>query len=113
MSDIFVDIEQQNAVLVNPVMSDPKHIRIDYSKNNKYEPSNIAIEEFSLDGTALKLFAKEQSYIVKKQLEELLNYKHQENNSLYIDFLREEIEYFREKNWVRTLTIKPLTDKDL
>lgn len=109
MSDIFVDIEQQNAVLVNPVMSDPKHI-IDYSKNNKYEPSNITIEDFSLDGTALKLFAKEQLYIVKKQLEELLNYKHQENNSLHINYLRE---YFREENWVRKLTIKQLTDKNL
>ena len=42
MSDLSIDIEQQNALLVNPARSEPKGIRIDNSKNNEHEPSNIA-----------------------------------------------------------------------
>ena len=41
-------------------MADPKEIKIDYSKTKEYDPSNIAIEDLSVEGTALKLFVKEQ-----------------------------------------------------
>ena len=63
MSDLSVDIEQQNALLANPATSEPKDIRIDNSKNNEYEPSNIATEELSVELIALNVFVKEQSYI--------------------------------------------------
>ena len=91
MSNVLVEIEQQNAVLANPVTPDPKNIRIDYSKNNQYEPRNIMIEDLSVEVTALKIFTKEQLHIVRKLFQKLLNYKHRENKSLCISFLREGI----------------------
>ena len=63
MSDLSVDIEQQNALLANPATSKPKDIRIDISKNNEYEPSNIATEELSVELIALNVFFKENLYI--------------------------------------------------
>ena len=59
MSNVFVDIEQQNSVLAKLVTPNPKDIRIDYSKKNKHEPRNIMIEDLSVEVTALKLFTKE------------------------------------------------------
>ena len=47
---------------------------------------------------------------MKKQLEELVNNKHSENNSLYMNPLKEEIEYVREQNRAKKLIIKQLTD---
>ena len=59
---------------------------------------------------ALKLFVKEQLYIVKNQLEELTNFNQPDKNSSYINSLREEIEYLREENRAKTLIIKQLTE---
>ena len=101
---------QQSAVLANPATPDPKDIRIDYSKNREYEPRNIITEYLSVEVTALKLFVKEQLYIVKKLLKEFVNCKHPRNNSLYINSPREEIEYLREENQAMTLIMKQLTD---
>ena len=56
MSDLFVDIEQQNTVLANLATPEPKDIRIDNSKNNEYVPSNTAIEELSVEVIALNVF---------------------------------------------------------
>ena len=95
---------------MNPATPDPKDIGIDYSKNSEYEPRNIIIEDLSVEVTALKLFVKDQLYIVKKLLQEFVNYKHPENDSLYINSLRKEIEYLREENWAMALIIKQLTD---
>ena len=107
MSNVFVDIEQQNSVLANLVTLNPKDIRIDYSKKNEHEPRNIMIEDLSVEVTALKLFTKEQLHIAKKLFEESVNYKHPEYNSLYINSLRRRD---KEENRGKTLIIKELTD---
>ena len=57
-SDVFADIEQQNLVFGNPATLHPKDITVDYCKNNEYEPSNIAMEDLSVEVTALKLLEK-------------------------------------------------------
>ena len=104
MSNVLVEIEQQNAVLANPVTPDPKNIRIDYSKNNQYEPRNIMIEDLSVEVTALKIFTKELLHIVRKLFQKFLNYKHPENKSLCINSKD------KKENRAKTLIIKQLTD---
>ena len=61
------------------------------------------IEDLSVEVTALKLFTKEQLHIVKKLLEEFVNNKHPEYNSLYINSLRGRD---KEENPATTLIIK-------
>ena len=64
-------------------------------------------EDLSVEVTALKLFTKEQLHIVKRLLEEFVNYKHPEYNSLYINSLRGRD---KEENRAKMLIIKQLTD---
>ena len=68
VSDLPVDNEQENAPFRNPVKPDPKDIGVNHIGNNKNELNKIAIEDLSVEVTALKLFVKDQLHIVKKQL---------------------------------------------
>ena len=92
MSDLPVDNEQESAPFRNPATSDPKDIGVSHIGNNKNELNKIAIEDLSLEVTTLKLFVKEQLYIAKKQLEELVSYNQPDKNASYISSVREEIE---------------------
>ena len=55
-ANLFEDIKQQNAVLTNSVM--PDSIILDYSRNNAYNPSDIAIEDLSLEAASLNYSLK-------------------------------------------------------
>ena len=92
MSDLPVDNEQESAPFRNPATSDPKDIGVNHIGNNKNELNKIAIEDLSVEVTTLKLFVKEQFYIAKKQLEELVSYNQPDKNASYISSVREEIE---------------------
>ena len=72
-------------------------------KNNQHEK----IENLTTELTALKLFAQEQFYIMKKQLEETIL---ESTKQLPLSSLQSEIEYFREENRTKTLIIKQLTE---
>ena len=55
----------------------------------------------TIELTTLQLFIKEESYIIKKQLEDMINNQEPANRK-YISALQEEIDYLREENHART-----------
>ena len=86
MSDLRVDNEQENSPFRFPVNPDLKDIGVNHT-GFKHELNEIAIDDIFVKVIALKLFIKEWLYIVKKQLEELVNY----NQPDKISSLREEM----------------------
>ena len=60
------------------------------------------IENLTIELTGIKLFAQEQLYIMKKQLEETIS---EPTKQLPFLSLRSEIEYLREENRIKTLII--------
>ena len=63
----------------------------------------------TIELTALQLFIKEQLYIIKKQLEDIVNTQEPANRKS-ISSLQEEIDYLQEENHAKTQIIKHLTD---
>ena len=78
----------------------------DGTEINKYQEK---IKNLTIELTALPLFIKEQFYIIKKQLENMVNTQKPANKKS-ISSLQEEIDYLREENHAKTQRIKHLTD---
>ena len=78
----------------------------DGTEINKYQEK---IKNLTIELTALQLFIKEQFYIIKKQLEDMVNTQEPANRKS-ISSLQEEIDYLREENHAKTQIIKHLTD---
>ena len=57
----------------------------------KNELNIIAIDDLFVELRALKLFSKERLYIVKIQLEELVNYNQPDKSTSHISSLIEEV----------------------
>ena len=66
-------------------------------------------KKITIELTALQLFIKEQFYIIKKQLEDMVNTQEAANRKS-ISSIQEEIDYLREENHAKTQIIKHLTD---
>ena len=78
----------------------------DRTEINKYQEK---LKNLTIELTALQLFIKEQFYIIKKQLEDMVNTQEPANRKS-ISSLQEEIDYLREENHAKTQIIKHLTD---
>ena len=78
----------------------------DGTEINKHQEK---IKNLTIELTALQLFIKEQFYIIKKQLEDMVNTQEPANKES-ISSLQEEIDYLREENHAKTQIIKHLTD---
>ena len=81
------------------VLTGPKNA----TATNKYQEY---VENLTIELTALKLFVKEQLFVIKKQLEEIESIQEPVRQTS----LQSEIEYLREENRSKTLIIKQLTE---
>ena len=70
----------------------------DGTEINKYQEK---IKDLTIELTVLQLFIKEQFYIIKKQLGDMVNSQKPANRKS-ISSLQEEIDYLREENHAKT-----------
>ena len=61
--------------------------------------------------TALKSFALEQFFLIKKLIQEIKDPKHEVANSTYVTMFMEHIEYLKEENKVKNFIIRSLTNQ--